>query len=330
MTAGSRTDFTESSMLVNRCSSLRWTIVLPTYRRPDTLRLTLERLAGAIDDPRQFEVLVYDNGAPHSSESLVREFEGRLPVRYTLNEAGHGLGYSLQLGAAEALGEWILELNDDALVPPDLFERLEEVSRIDRSVGIIGVRAEEIGYQEESGDIGGVDSAAMRVVGNFTRKTDEPIDVDHVYGFCYAYRRRLLEMGGCHDRVLLARDYSSGNRIETDQCLTAKRLGFRVLYDGRLTVKHLAKPRGDMNERSLRWKLNSTRNTLYLFLKHYGLFGRQALALRFFLLHDVGIRSALLKPSQYNWSYFLVGLRARLSAFGHWFVYLLNCNRIVL
>ena len=169
-------------------------------------------------------------------------------------------------------------------------------------------------------------SRSGQVVGNFNRPTAGPLDVEHVYGFCYAYTRALVERGGGHDAVLLARDYSSGNRIETDQCLTARRLGFRVVYDGRIAVRHLAKPRGDMSERSPRWQLNHTRNTLYLYLKHFGLFGRRCLALRF-LFQDVGLLSALRRPTGTNWRYFLTGLRGRLSAFGHYARYLLAPRR---
>jgi hypothetical protein len=145
-----------------------------------------------------------------------------------------------------------------------------------------------------------------------------------VYGFCYAYRREALERGGVHDEVLLARDYSSGNRIETDHCLTLRRLGFKIVYDSSVAVRHLARPRGDINERSLRWKLNHTRNTLYLFLKHYGLTGKRCLALRFALLQDVGVLSAIRHPTPTNVAYFFTGLRGRASAFWHYARYLLG------
>lgn len=298
-----------------------WTVILPTYRRADVLEQCLRALAEALPQDDSFEVLVYDNGLPESSRSVGEPFADRLNLRYAENEPGHGLGYSLSRGAGEAKGTLIVELNDDAIVPNDFFDRLGEVFDSDPAIGVVGVRAIEDGYQSKGAEIGVIDSANGRVVGNFDRPTDGLLDVEHVYGFCYGYRRELLKKGGHHDNVLLAKDYSSGNRIETDHCLTAKRLGFRVVYDGRIAVQHLAKPRGDINERSMKWKLNQTRNTLYLFLKHFGLFGRGGVALRFALLHDLGIRSALLQPSSSNWAYLWTGLRARASAFAHWIRY---------
>lgn len=301
-----------------------YTIIVPTYRRHDVLRLCLEHLAALDYDLGRVAVRVYDNGAPADSRAVVESFAARLPdLTYTLNEPGHGLGYSLRRGAAEATGERVVELNDDALVPPDFLQRLDAVFDADPRIGVIGVRAVEDGYPDDGGPVGRIDPGHPdRVTGNFARATAGPVDVEHVYGFCYAYRRAVLAAGGGHDGVLLAQDYSSGNRIETDQCLTARRLGFRVVYDGRIAVRHLAKPRADMSERSPRWRVNALRNTLYLFLKHYGPFGKGFLAARYGLLHDLGILSAVKKPTRKNWAYLWTGLTARASAVSHYLTYL--------
>jgi hypothetical protein len=153
------------------------------------------------------------------------------------------------------------------------------------------------------------------------------IEVEHVYGFCYAITRDALRRAGLYDHTLLARDYSSGNRAETDHCLTIRRHGLKVVYNPGITVEHLAKPRGDYNERSLKWKLNQTRNTLYLFLKHFGLLGRRAVALRFTLFNDVGVISLVKRPTWGNLEYFLWGLRGRLSAWAHYLLYLAGRGR---
>jgi len=270
------------------------------------------------------EVRVYDNGAPEDSKKVIRLFEKKVNLIYTLNEPGHSIGYSLRRAAAECCGQRILELNDDALIPNNILRRLDEVFDADQKIGIVGVRAIEDGYVGGGSGIGRIDTDTGEIVGNFDQPTNDIIDVDHVYGFCYAYTRELLLRGGIHDRILLTKDYSSGDRLETDHCLTAKRLGFRVVYDGRIAVQHLARPRSDIGERSLKWRLNHTRNTIYLFLKHYGLFGKRCLALRFAFLMDLGIISALKQPTKENWLYVGNGLRARASAFAHYFRYLLG------
>jgi GT2 family glycosyltransferase len=296
-----------------------YSLIVPTYRRQDVLQTCLERIA-ALDYPAEaIEVRVYDNGSPHDSRAVVEAFRDRIAnLSYSLNEPGHGLGYSLCRGAEECTGDRVVEMNDDALIDPDFLTRLDAVFDSDEHIGVVGVRAIEEQYVNLSGGIGTIDARTGDIVGNFNRPTNGVIDVDHVYGFCYAYTRAVMDAGGRHDRTLLAKDYSSGNRIETDQCLTAKRLGFRVVYVGTHAVTHLAKPRADMSERSAKWKVNHTRNTLYLFLKHYGWFGKRGLALRYCFLHDVGIVSLLKRPSKVNATYFATGLKARASAVWHW------------
>ena len=298
-------------------ASPKWTIVLPTYRRQDVLQVGLEHISNQTIDLRNLEVLVYDNGTPKDSRSTVEPFERDLRVTYCLNEGGHGLGYSLCRGAAEASGEIIVEINDDAHIPPDFLACITRIFESDPEIGVVGVRAIESGYKSDSRKIGSIDLSSTDVVGNFNQPTEGLVEVDHVYGFCYAYRRELLKKGGGHDQVLLAQDYSSGNRIETDHCLSARALGYKVVYDGSISVLHLAKPRPDLDERSLRWKSNHWRNTLYLYLKHFGMFGGHAIAIRF-ACQDVGAISLLRRPDKTNWLYFWTGFRARASAVYHW------------
>jgi GT2 family glycosyltransferase len=298
-----------------------YSIIVPTYKRPDVLALCLEHLA-ALDYPlNRIEVLVFDNGGKDHSGVVVERFRDRLPLTFVVNEGSHGMGYSLNRGLRACRGLKIIEMNDDALVPPHFLNACNAVFASDPRIGCVGFRALEDGYYSSGDGIGRIDDSG-EVVGNFNREHDGLLQVEHVYGFCYAYTREALPRGGVHDEVLLARDYSSGNRIETDHCLTLRRLGFKVVYDSRTAVRHLAKPRGDFDERSLRWKLNHTRNTLYLFLKHYGLLGKRCLALRFAFVQDVGVLSALRRPTRANLAYFLTGLRGRLSAFLHYSRYL--------
>ena len=295
----------------------KFTIILPTYRRPDVLRTCFEYLKRLSVGKNDVEILVYDNGAPEGSQHITDEFSDELQLTYTLNEPGHGLGYSICRGVSNATGNIIIELNDDALVPEDFLERIGAIFESDPNIGVVGVRAIEQEYDSDSRGIGIIDLDSAEVVGNFDRTTKRLIDVEHVYGFCYAYRRDLVEAGGTHDRILLAQDFSSGNRIETDHCLTAKAMGYRVVYDGSIGVQHLAKPRPDLDETSLRWKHNHWRNTLYLYLKHFGWFGRNSVALKF-ACKDIGLLSLLRRPNKTNWLYFWTGTKARINAVFYW------------
>src|SRR5262249_16442522 len=154
-----------------------------TYRRADVLGECLACLAGLDYPAERVEVRVYDNGAPRDSRAGVEGFRGRLPnLTYTLNEPGHGPGDSLARGAREGPGDRVVELNDDALVPPHFLTRLDAVFDADPAIGVVGVRAVEDGYAAGGDGIGTIDARTGEVIGNFDRETAGPVDVDHVYG----------------------------------------------------------------------------------------------------------------------------------------------------
>lgn len=298
-----------------------YSIVIPTYRRPDMLAECLASLC-ALEYPLELlEVLVVDNGGEHNSEAAAVPFTDRLRLRYLTNRRNQGYGYSVNRGIVESRGARVMLLNDDARPAPDLLRECDRLLASDPGIGAVGCRAIETGYENWGNEIGRIDPYG-EVVGNFNLDCGAPIDVDHVYGFCYVFTREAVNRAGLNDRTLLARPYSSGNRIETDHCLMIRRAGLRVVYNPRMTALHLAKPRPDMSEVSLAWTRNAIRNTLYLYLKHYGLFGRRAAALRLTFLAHVGLLSMFRDLSRANIAFFFNGLRARASAYGHYLLYL--------
>ena len=301
-----------------------YSIVIPTFRRPDQLAECLASVVGLEYALHTLEVIVIDNGGPsESSEPAAQPFRGQLAINYIVNPQNGGYGYSVNRGIAASTGERILLLNDDARIRPDFLRQCDAVLDADPAIGCLGCRADEDGYRNSGDGIGRLDQSG-EVVGNFNLDCGGPIEVEHVYGFCYVFTREAVRRAGLCDETLLARRYSSGNRIETDHCLSIRRHGLKVMYDPRIVVRHLAKPRPDMSEVSLRWKINAIRNTIYVYLKHFGPFGKGAAALRLTFVSDLGIVSMLKRPTRYNVAYFATGLRARASAYGHYQLYLMS------
>ena len=299
-----------------------FSVVIPTFRRGEALAECLESLL-ALDYPLdRIEVVIVDNGgASENTTAFSEPFKNRLSLRHLVNKVNRGYGFSVNRGIVESTGDCILLLNDDARPMPDLLRKASQLLEADASIGAIGCRAQEAGYLRTSTEVGAI-SDRGEVIGNFDYDCGSPIDVEHLYGFCYFFTREAVRRAGLNDRTLLAQPYSSGNRIETDHCLMMRKVGLRVVYHPGMVAVHLAKPRPDMSERSPRWQRNEIRNTIYLFLKHFGLFGKNASALRLTFVKDVGILSALRKPSAANWSYFFHGCGSRASAYWHWVKYL--------
>jgi GT2 family glycosyltransferase len=300
-----------------------YSIAIPTYRRGEALAECLESVC-ALDYPKdRLEVVIVDNGGSENTRAAAEPFNGRLSIRYLVNDRNRGYGYSVNRSITESLGDRIVLLNDDARPAPDLLTKCDALLAADPLIGCVGCRAIENGYVREGEGIGTIASNGD-IIANFDMDCGAPIEVEHVYGFCYVFTREAVRRAGLNDRTLLARPYSSGNRIETDHCLTIRERGLKVFYHPGMVAVHLAKPRPDMSELSLRWHRNAIRNTLYVYLKHFGLFGRRSAALRHTFLINIGLASMLRHPNGSNIRYFAHGLGSRASAYWHWLKYLLT------
>jgi GT2 family glycosyltransferase len=303
-----------------------YSIVIPTYRRGEALSECLESVCALEYPLDDLEVVIVDNGGADHTQAATQQFESRLKIRYLINDRNRGYGYSVNRGMAESLGHRLLMLNDDVRPLPDLLRRCDDLLVSDPLIGCIGCRAIERGYARAGTGIGVITSRGD-VVGNFDVDCGTAIEVEHVYGFCYVLTREAVRRVGLKDRTLLSRPYSSGNRIETDYCLSIREHGLKVVYDPRIAAIHLAKPRSDMDEASPRWRRNAIRNSIYLFLKHFGPFGKGAAALRMTFVTDVGAVSMLRHPRRENINYFVHGLGSRVSAWWHWIRYLTTPKR---
>lgn len=99
-------------------------VVICTYNRDRFIVACLRSLAVQTLPDEKFEVVVVNNNCTDNTASLVQDFLQRQPGRpfRTVFEANKGLSYARNRGIAEAKGELILYLDDDAECMPDLLE----------------------------------------------------------------------------------------------------------------------------------------------------------------------------------------------------------------
>lgn len=98
-------------------SAPRYSIIVPTYRRPGPLATCLRSLAQLEPPPDPFEVIVVDDGGPGSLEEAVEPYRRRLDVR-VLRQAQAGPAAARNAGAAEARGELLVFTDDDVVCEP--------------------------------------------------------------------------------------------------------------------------------------------------------------------------------------------------------------------
>ncbi|TKB71938.1 MAG: glycosyltransferase [Nitrospira sp.] len=105
-------------------SSLTFSIVIPTYRRPSQLGDCLAALTGLDFAREQFEVIVVDDGSGNPPSDLVASFRNRLEITLTSQTHG-GPGAARNTGAQMARGRYLALTDDDCLVTPHWLSALQ-------------------------------------------------------------------------------------------------------------------------------------------------------------------------------------------------------------
>lgn len=112
---------------------LNFSIIIPTYNRPEMLSSCLESLA-ILEYPRDlFEVIVVDDGSSVSPESVIERFSERIRI-LLLSKTNGGPAAARNFGIAAAKGKYFAFTDDDCM--PDRFwlKELETTLEQDSSV----------------------------------------------------------------------------------------------------------------------------------------------------------------------------------------------------
>ena len=175
----------------------RYSVVIPTMRRPDILRETLQRILEC--DPPAFEIFIVDADSAESARPVVDEMAkrpGAPPFQYT--RAAPSLTHQRNLGIDAARGDIVVFLDDDVAVPTVLFERLD---RAYEDPSVVGATGRVIEQPDER--IGNPRSRLRRLLvgrneGRFTRygypryladDLETPRNVEYMLG-CFMSARR--------------------------------------------------------------------------------------------------------------------------------------------
>lgn len=100
-----------------------FSIVIPTYNRPDRLAICLQSIA-EIDYPRdRFEVIVVDDGSQMSLDSVVKPFQDCLDITL-LKQPNAGPATARNRGAERAKGQFLAFTDDDCMPTSDWLNHL--------------------------------------------------------------------------------------------------------------------------------------------------------------------------------------------------------------
>ncbi|MBN1832778.1 MAG: glycosyltransferase family 2 protein [Deltaproteobacteria bacterium] len=101
---------------------LLFSVVIPTYRRRDALRNSLQSLSCQTIDKNSFEVVVVNNSPEIGVADIIEAYASLINI-ISLNEPKPGAHSARNVGSKVARGRYIVFIDDDCEAHPSLLER---------------------------------------------------------------------------------------------------------------------------------------------------------------------------------------------------------------
>jgi GT2 family glycosyltransferase len=230
----------------------RLSVVIPTYQRPEWLARAVMSLGAQTRLPDEVLAVVRDTDSPtHEAVAQLRDRGLPFPLR-RVDVHEPGFMPPVREGMRAADGDIVAVLDDDAEALRDWADRLL-AHYADPTVGGVGGRCINM-----TGDVPTPVGTVKRVgyttwrgqfVGQMFQRPlfTKPIDVDFLLGGCMSYRccvaRKL-----CFD-MELNRDVSFN--YEVDLGLQVREMGWRLVFDPAIAVRHYTAPRSVVGTRKV-------------------------------------------------------------------------------
>ena len=102
---------------------MKYSIIVPVYNRPDEVDELLQSLCE--QTVKDFEVLIVEDGSQRDCKAVVEKYTGRLDVKYFM-KPNSGPGQSRNYGAERALGDYLIILDSDVVLPKGYLEAVNK------------------------------------------------------------------------------------------------------------------------------------------------------------------------------------------------------------
>ena len=252
-------------------------VIIPTYNRADCIRRNLDCLAGL--QPPIWQVIIVDASPGEETQRLVEAaLAETLPYQliYRSNPDGRGnTPNSRNLALLEATGEIIAFLDDDAFARSGWSAALLESYANPNVAGVAGRAMNGIPHEDliRTDDIGRLRPNGT-MSGNFNSNPGRCVEVDHMIGCNMSLRAEVIgRLGGFKDDF---RAGPFGICEESELCIRARRLGYKLIYNPDAVADHIGAPQPGGRRFSTNYDYYHAKNNLVMVIRNYGVGARAA------------------------------------------------------
>ncbi len=272
------------------------TVVVPNYNGA----AYLERcLSGIWSQTIPVKVIAVDNASTDGSRSILERAEAAGHLRLIREEQNTGFAFAVNVGIQACDTDYILLLNNDAILAPDAAEQMLAAIQRDPKIFSVSARMMQMhdpDHIDDSGDLfcalgwafsPGRDALAQ---GRFLK----PCDVTSACAGAALYRRSAFEQVGLFDpnHFCYLEDVDLGWR--------ARILGFRNVYEPSAEVLHAGSAVSGSRHNAFKSQLTAA-NTLYMI--HKNMAGWQKLLNAPLLLAGILIKQVYFARKGLGWAY---------------------------
>jgi len=207
-------------------------IILVFYQQAHLSYLCLQSLLEFADVC--YEIIIVDNNSTDETAKLLKKIDNSTIIR---NPDNLGFVKAVNQAAEIAAGEYILLLNNDALIEKNTLSNALQVIESDKSVGAVGAKIKLLdGSTQEAGSIIFSDGACLgygrgKATDNYEFMFQR--DVDYCSGAFLLFRRSCFKVLGGFDL-----DYAPAYYEESDFCIRLQKKGLRIVYAPSSQITH--------------------------------------------------------------------------------------------
>ncbi|MDR7435657.1 MAG: glycosyltransferase [Armatimonadota bacterium] len=215
-------------------------IIIPVHNNLHLTKTCLERIRQNSSEV-DYEVIVIDNASTDGTREFLRSEQELGKLRAIFSDTNLGFAKACNLGAREALGKYVVFLNNDTEPLEGWLVALVSTAEKDERIAAVGAKLLfPDGTIQHAGIAIGKDLSAPIVPFHiyFRERADAPYvnrekDLQVVTGACMLVRRDVFLAFGGFDEA-----FKNGYE-DVDFCLRLKEAGYRVVYTPKAEVIHL-------------------------------------------------------------------------------------------